>query len=243
MFNLIFPFVFVVLAALGLFRKRWTQAGTWRELYLFAFIAATLAGYAVTLPNIRFLVPLLPILLCWTSKGVVEFADWLRETLSGFRGDGGLVSRLQKFIVPLIVALLLASLLPLLVYLLRGDKWGDYGGQKRAGVWIKEHDAAPVIMSTEPVAAFYAKGRHVPLFDEDYAAFIARARREGVKHVIVNQREFKFMDLRSLLDENEAHHGLRLAYRIAEMPEHKILVYDVDGVEKGVQPSGGKEIR
>ena len=91
-------------------------------------------------------------------------------------------------------------------------------------------------MSTQPVATFYAKGRHVLLFDEDYAAFIARARREGVKHVIVNQREFKFMNLHSLLDENEPHPGLRLAYRLAEMPEHKILVYDVDETQPEEMP-------
>ncbi|HEU4595737.1 MAG TPA: glycosyltransferase family 39 protein, partial [Pyrinomonadaceae bacterium] len=65
LFNLLFPFAFVVLAALGLFRERWTRERAWREGYLFAFLLATLAGYAVTLPNIRFFVPLVPLVLCW----------------------------------------------------------------------------------------------------------------------------------------------------------------------------------
>jgi hypothetical protein len=71
-----------------------------------------------------------------------------------------------------------------------------------------------------------------------YTAFIERARREGVRHVIVNQRDFRYMNLRPLLDEHEAHPGLRLAYADAETPEHKILVYDVVGVDEAVGTDG-----
>ena len=85
LFNLIFPVAFVLLAALGLFRERWTRERAGREAYLFSFVAAAMAGYAVTLPNVRFLVPLLPLLLCWVSKGVVEFVAWATETLEAFR--------------------------------------------------------------------------------------------------------------------------------------------------------------
>ncbi|HMF54805.1 MAG TPA: glycosyltransferase family 39 protein [Pyrinomonadaceae bacterium] len=229
-FNLIFPPAFVLLVGLGLFRKRWTGNRIRRELYLLSFVAATLAGYAITLPNIRFLVPLLPILLCWLSNGVTEFAEWAAETVSGFNCPLRFTQYVRKLIVPLVIAGLLASLLPLMVYLLRGDKWDDYYGQKRAARWIKEHDAshAPVIMSTVPITAFYAEGRHVPLVDEDYAALIARARRERVDYLIVNERDFRYMSLRALLDDQSLHTGLRLAFDFAQSPGHKILVYAVE---------------
>jgi hypothetical protein len=100
-----------------------------------------------------------------------------------------------------------------------------------AATWIKEHDeaaSAPAVMSTVPVAAFYAGGRHVPLVDEDYAAFVARARREGVAYVVVNERNVKRMSLRYLLDEASPHPGLRLAHSVAVSPGHKILVYAVE---------------
>ncbi len=232
LFNLLFPVVLIMLAALGLFRERWTRARAWREAYLLAFVLATLAGYAVTLPNIRFFVPLVPLVLCWVSRGLIEFEGWTIETMKSFGESRGLSRRVERLFVPLVAALLLASLVPVTVYLLRGDKWGDYGGQKRAAVWIKEHDAepSPVVMATVPVAAFYARGRHVTLLDEDYAAFIERARREGVGHVVVNEREFKNMKrLRTLLEEAGEHPGLRLAYSITEAPGHKILVYAVEG--------------
>jgi hypothetical protein len=230
LFNLIFPLAFVVLVGLGLFRKRWTIERARRELYLFSFVAATLFGYAVTLPNIRFIVPLVPLLLCWLANGVVEFSEWAVETLESAKGAGRFLPHARKIIAPLVIAGLFASLLPLSVYLWRGDKWGDYYGQKRAAIWIKEHDAAsvPVIMSTVPIAAFYAGGRHVELTDEDYDSLVARARREGASYLIVNERDFRRMRLRFLLDEQSIHPELRLVHSIEEAPGHKVLVYAVD---------------
>jgi 4-amino-4-deoxy-L-arabinose transferase-like glycosyltransferase len=236
-FNLIFPPPFIALAALGLFRTGWTRARFRREIYLASFVAAALAGYAVTLPNIRFLVPLLPLLLCWTSKGVIEFEGWMVETLRRRGGGNELTRRARRLVVPLVVAVLLASLLPLSVYLLRGDKWSDYHGQKRAALWIKEQTPgrAPTVMSTAPVAAFYAGGRHVQLVDEDYAALVARARRERVDYIVVNERNVKDMSLRALLDEGGPHPELRLAHSLADAPGHKILVYALADTAQGAR--------
>lgn len=226
-FNLIFPTAFVVIAGLGLFRTAWTRARAVREIYLAAFIAATLAGYAVTLPNIRFLIPLLPLLLCWVSRGAIEFEGWTVETFGRLSMPDSIVSAARRSAVALVVAALVLSLIPLFVYLRSGDKWNDYHGQKRAALWIKEQTAGriPVIMSTVPVAAFYAGGRHVPLIDEAYATLIERARRERVDYIIVNERNVKNMSLRTLLDEQTRHTELRRAHSLAEAPGHKIVVY------------------
>lgn len=226
--NLIFPVVFVVLAALGLFGVRWTRERGRREIYLLAFVAATLAGYAVTLPNIRFFVPLVPLALCWVAKGVFVFEGWAKGTAR----RAGIARRFPRWAAsalrPLVVALLIASLLPLFVYLMRGDKWGDYYGQKRAAVWIREREGAgrePVIMSAVPVATFYAGGRHVALADEDYAGFVERARRERVDYVVIDERSVKQTRLRGLLDSGQAPPELRLVHSLAESPGHRILVY------------------
>jgi 4-amino-4-deoxy-L-arabinose transferase-like glycosyltransferase len=241
LFSLLFPLPFVALSALGLFRAGWTRGRARRELYLAAFVAATLAGYAVTLPNIRFLVPLLPILVCWLALGVVEFEGWLAETLANRRappdsaggGAAGTASARGvrpagvRFVRALVVAALIASLVPAFVFLLRGDKWGDQHGQKLAAVWIRENSAqpAPRIMATAPVAAFYAGGQHVLLVDEDYDSFVARARRERADFVIANERSLRDTPLRSLLDETAAHPGLRLVHALRETPGHRMFVY------------------
>jgi hypothetical protein len=222
-----------LLAGLCLFRKSWTRERALRELYLFSFVVATLAGYAVTLPNIRFLVPLLPLLLCWVSQGVLELAEWTDETFVKFKKLESFWRPVRKFFVPAVVAVLLVTLMPLFVYLIRGDKWGDYHGQKRAAIWIKERDAGPAIMSTVPIPSHYAEGRYVALIDEDYAAMIERARRERVRYIVVNERDFKYLNqsLRPLLDEQNNPPGLRRVYHSAESPGHKILVYVLDDQE------------
>ena len=233
-FNLIFPPTYVLLVGLALFRERWA-GGRWRrELYLFSFVAAALVGYAVTLPNIRFFIPLLPILLCWTAKGVVELAGWATETAAKSDRARKLLPGARKAIVPLTIAVLLLSLAPLSAYLWGGDKWSDYRGQKRAALWIKEQASAetPVVMATVPVAAYYAGGRYVELRDEDYAALVARARREGAGYLVVNERDFKYMRLSPLLDEGGTHPGLHLAHTLSEGPGHKILVYAVEDAEQ-----------
>lgn len=236
-FNLILPPVFVVLVGLALFSRGWTRERASRELYVGLFVAATLAGYAVTLPNIRFLVPLLPLAVCWAAKGAVEFEHWAAGTLERARAPRRLTAAGARLAVPLALALAGASLAPLFVYLVRGDKWSDYHGQKLAAAWIRRHSphAAPRVMSTVPVAAFYAGGRHVALADEDYAAFVERARREGVDYVVINERNLKHMRLRQLLDDESPHDGLRLVHRIDEAQGHKILVYAPEAAGDGRQ--------
>ncbi|HEX8473055.1 MAG TPA: glycosyltransferase family 39 protein [Pyrinomonadaceae bacterium] len=240
-FNLIFPTAFTLLAGLGLFRTAWTRARVAREMYLASFIAATMAGYAVTLPNIRFLVPLLPLLLCWVVKGILEFEAWTDATLRRLSATHRFLRVARRLVVPFVVAALLASLLPLSVYLMRGDKWSDYQGQKRAALWIKEQTAgrSPVLMSTVPVAAFYAEGRHVALTDEGLVKLVERARRERVDYIIINERNVKHMSLRTLLDEQGQHAELRLAHSITDAPGHKILVYALTGGAGLTEDAGG----
>ncbi|MFL6230760.1 MAG: ArnT family glycosyltransferase [Pyrinomonadaceae bacterium] len=241
--SLLFPAPFVALAALGLWRAGWTRARARRELYLGAFVAATLAGYAVTLPNIRFLVPLLPLLVCWLAQGVAEFEGWLAETLRRARaGDedeetnshftAALVApRVARLVSALVVVVLLASLTPVTIFLLRGDKWGDYHGQKLAAVWIREHSATrpPRVMAVVPVPAFYSGGEHVALVAEDYDSFLSRARRGRADFVVANERSLKGTPLGVLLDERAEHPSLRLLNRFADAPDQRIFVYAVAG--------------
>lgn len=243
--NLIFPPTVVALAALGLFRRRWTRRRARFELYLLLFLSTTLAGYAITLPNIRFFVPLVPLTAGWVARGAVESERWLHQTIRGrsrkkdgrpgrlsWFGRGPLFGRSSLFgcslYGSLVVALVALSLVPLFVYLMRGDKWSDYGGQRRAALWIKERESsrrAPVIMATSPIAPFYAGGMQVEIDDEDYAAFLARARNSKADYIIINERDIKRTRLWPLLHEDAEHPGLRLVYQETNAPEHKILVY------------------
>ena len=162
--NLIFPPLFVLLVGVGLFRVKWTRARLARELYLASFFIMTVIGYALTVPDIRYFVPLVPLLLCWLANGIAEFEVWLAETVSQVRGPRHVGRRALTVVRAILVTLTVTLLLPLFIYLNRGDKWNDYLGQKMAGTWIKAHAPIPqLVMSENPIASFYAGGEHVRL--------------------------------------------------------------------------------
>lgn len=266
--NLIFPTLSVLLAGLGLFRTRWTRERAFREVYLLLFVAATLVGYALTLPNIRYVATLLPLLTAWVAKGVFECDGWLAETTGatpaaaigaateatigtkteapvGARTEATLVARtearrewpqtrarrwLRAAFKPVVVLLLVLSVTPAFVYLLKGDKWSDYSGQREAGRWIRAQNAPgaapPLVMSTVPLPAFYGRARDTRLYlDEDYPTVLGRVRSEGVDYLVINERDIKSTPLAPLLDEEHPPAELRLVHRYAAAPGHRILVY------------------
>jgi 4-amino-4-deoxy-L-arabinose transferase-like glycosyltransferase len=232
--NFIFPPTFVAAVALGLFRAGWTRERARRELYMSAFVVATAAGYALAQSNARSFIPLLPLLLGWAALGIFEAEKWFAASAAETgakrlaRAVGGRRFRLGA------AALLLLSLAPLTVYLMRGHKWSDYGGQRSVAFWIKERHRGggpgpPRVLSTVPVTAFYAEGHHVWLDRrENYAAMIERARRGRVDYIVINERDFRAGPLKFLLDESSAPPAeLRLLHALGAAPGFKILVYEL----------------
>jgi 4-amino-4-deoxy-L-arabinose transferase-like glycosyltransferase len=233
MVNLIFPPLFVLLVGVGLFRSSWTRERLARELYLCSFVLATFVGYALTVVDIRYLVPLLPLLVCWLANGVAEFEGWLAETAAQVRGRGR-VGRVRPWAVrAALVALSVILLLPLFVYLNWGDKWDDYLGQKRAGQWIKARSAAPpVVMAENPVSAFYAGAQYVALPNADYSEVIDAAKRQGVGYLVIYARYMKNSRLSFLLEGRNVPAEIRQVYQHGG-GDFKVVVYQLsqDGAE------------
>lgn len=227
--NLIFPPLCVLLVGVGLFRRKWTRERVGRELYLTLFIVAALVGYALTVMDIRYLVPLLPLLFCWVANGISELEGWLAETVAEVRGRaraGGKQSPLVRVTLVFLSVLLLS---PLFIYLNRGDKWDDYLGQKRAGQWIKAHSqTAPVVMAENPISSFYAGGSYVALPNEDFGAVIARARQQGVGFLVVYARFMKNTRLSFMLDGRNAPPEARPVYQHGD-GIYKVVVYQLTG--------------
>lgn len=230
--NFVFPPTFVALAALGLFGNIWTRERARFELYLLLFLIAALVGYAITLPNVRFFVPLVPLTLGWVMRGAFTIEGWVRKTLLRTGVDKHRRFAQLPFI-PILIGILVLSVMPLFFYLMRGDKWHDYNGQKQAAIWIKEHHTGgqPRIMAAVPIAAHYAGGIRLDslaLQDEPYEALLQRAHHEGADYILVNERDVSRMQLWPLLEENLDHPGLQQVYKVTPAPGHKILVYAVN---------------
>ena len=221
----------MLLMGLGMFR---TESS--RELYLLSFVAFTLIGYALCPDEIndRLLVPLLPVTICWTAGGFKSLEDWLFEFFKQKK-----TSHAVSFINPatlrlLMISALVFSMLPWAIYALMALPAAPMIEYKEAATWIKTHsETTPLIMATAPFIAFYAECRPVYLPAEKYQTVVEHARRLNVDYVAIDEALIsngfwgnnEYSDLRSLLDEQSHHPGLRLVYKFDRMPRRKILIY------------------
>jgi len=93
----IFPPFLLIFVGIGLFRTNWTGSRFKREIYLFSFCATTVLGYALSVNNVVYFYVLLPILIGWVARGIVEMAVWWRESFQIFPINQRFISNLPIF--------------------------------------------------------------------------------------------------------------------------------------------------
>jgi len=222
----VFPYPFIALSILALFRQPWTKRRTIQESYLLSFVAATFVGYSVSVIEARYLVVILPILIGWASRGVIELQDWAIAT-AGHWGYA-LTDRagaIRMAIVAVLVGVLLRSILfPLMI-----DRWHDLPyEQKEAGMWLRQHCVpSPLVIASGPWAAFYAEGRHLFIPTAGRAESLEHAERSGADYLIVDERFQRDAPLGSLLDPTQAPENLSLVYENHEAPGYRVVVYEL----------------
>lgn len=212
---------------LGLFKLAWPE-----EAYLLLFLFATLLGYALFPEDVdaRLLVPLIPVLLGWAARGIVELEDWFFKLLATISRTN--ISRLRgrKLLTASILVALSFSFGPWVNELIDADRSNQAFEHKKAALWIKAHaPSAPVIMAQGPWAAFYAEGKPVYLPTEEYAVVVEYARRNRVDFIVVDQSH-RYPHLQFLFDEESQHPELKLVHRYNEVPHRQALVFVLNGL-------------
>ena len=177
----------------------------------------------------RYLVPLLPVFLCWTSQGMLEFESWVAATLSHL----DIKLRRPKAMRVGLFTVMASVLTPALVAPMVKSKWEDLPLEhKEAGLWLKGRSpGSPLIMAQGPWAAYYADARHIYLPNESYATVLDYARQKRVDYLIIGARCLMHTEciedtpIGCLLDEKRVPPDLQVVYVHAERPDYKILVY------------------
>lgn len=221
----------MMLAGFGLF-----QTDRTKEVYLLLFLGSTLIGYALCANDIsdRLLVPLLPLQLCWTAKGIEELERRLAGLPARVRFLKALPFINPRLLRPLALTALAFSLLPSLAYNVMTVPAHQQLGYMRAGAWVKEHSETPaLVMATDPFTAFYAGRRHLYLPAEEYATVIEHARRQKVTYLVIDEAVLsrgrwgynEYAGLQFLLDEQSQHPELELVYKFDDLPDRKLLIF------------------
>ena len=206
------PYPLFIFFIPALFYRRWKARDRLGDLYLLSFLIATLVGYSVTVVELRYLFPLIPILMAWLSVGIVITARIIDEKLFTAQATAA-----TKYL--LLIALLLS--VPVASVPLYSKRFftpvqnADVSfEEKRAGLWLREHSMVPkpTVMSSSAITAFYANGDHrfVPdiAFDEivDYAGAI------DADYLVISQRRMKDLPKAGPFNDEMSHPRLSLIY-------------------------------
>jgi 4-amino-4-deoxy-L-arabinose transferase-like glycosyltransferase len=222
----IVPSLFLLSAVFGFASKPWSKLRTARELYLIGLFLATIAGYAASVINVRYLFPLIPIVMCWSAYGVLAFGSWtaktIRNLLSGPKPLGS--APFQSAAIMLLIIILVH---PYFAY------FSPYGlesvplEEERAGKWIRNDKRVdePVVMSTHATAAYYAGGNHLFLPSENLDAIADYARRRQVDYLVFSERRASKELISSLLGGPNSIPGFALVYKEDQAPQYKIYVF------------------
>ena len=230
-----------LLAVIGFFTG-WSKERVGKELYLSSFFFSTLLGYSFTtvMYENRLLVPLMPIVICWSTKGITDIESWLAKIKLVQNSD---ISILNNWGVlrALIVAVLVLTLLPSIVHIIKASE-KQSKGREVVGKWLKNHSAAPPrILAASPWPTFYADGQHLFLPYETYPVVVDYAKRKKIDYLVVEQelkasnRYMKFL-LLNRSDENlqRIAPDLKPVYKYDQKPGAKIIVFKLNNAATGI---------
>lgn len=221
----ILPLSFLFVALAGFFCRPWTRERAAKEVYLFSLVVCTLIGYAASAVELRYLFPLVPILIAWTANGMAEFSGWVSRSL---RFVFGRVWKIRPQIVSLsLLFLLLGSLVPLFGSVFKADDIANVPfEEKDAGLWIKAHadKPGPLVMSSHITPAFYAGAKHIYLPDEDLSTIIEYAKLRKIDYLVFSERRMR--DAPAIFAD-DIPQGLKLVYRNMSTPNYGILVFQL----------------
>ena len=135
---------------------------------------------------------------------------------------GNLNNKWSRFLSKQItLVIVIFTVLPLTVYGLK-PQGVDKVPLKKAALWIKEHaqKPVPIIMSNEPLVAYYAEGKHIYIPGISYKDFIKYVRKNRVDYLVLGEKEIKEGNLfiKKLRPDD---------FRKAPFENRRVLIYEV----------------
>lgn len=187
----ILPVPFILFAAIGLFLQGKTIHRSGEAIYLFSFVACTYLGYAVTVIELRYLYPLIPIFLGWVAFGIIAFSDAISKRCESYLKFGSKASNIM--IQTSVLLVLIGSMGRLIAYHFAPPKLQDVPfEEKQAGLWLNQHSKPnSLVMARNATVAFYAGAKHIFLPDEEFSTILEYARRKNVDYIVLNERRLR----------------------------------------------------
>jgi hypothetical protein len=240
----LFPYVLLPFLVLGLFRRGWTRVRTLKEIFLICSMGPVFA-FILFFIQARYLVPLIPVLILWTARGLVDLGEWLTGTIAHLRVPEDAASatsstetkplspswRTALQITPVLLIMLgLLVIQPRVVRLVN-----DTGSVRPEHKAVGEHLASivsrdDVIMARYPAIAYHADARWVPTPNASWPEILRYARHKGVAYFALDERELRYRpQLKDLLTGEQSPPQLVRIYESAAGGERLVVFQLVDG--------------
>jgi hypothetical protein len=153
-------FVLIVLVVIGLFRQSWGPRRLLHELVLLVMaISILIATITSSMPEFRYILPLIPISSLWVGKGLAELAKWSRAVRASLPARSFPTATAVGTAVPCAA---LALWFAISLYgtnrnLLFRDEQPEYLDLKQAGTWIRTHSRGSVhVACSSTVITYYS---------------------------------------------------------------------------------------
>lgn len=190
-FIYLYPPLIMMITAIGLFRKKWETERFRKELYFLSFFVVSVACYAVTVVETRYLAVTLPILFAWLAKGFYELREWFFETLVKFYPNGFPLLKNNFFYGLICISLIFVYLLPTAYIEQPADNIWQFNRfeMKEAGLWLKNNvPPHSVVLSSNYTTAFYAGSEHEQMTDQES---LIQVKNKKPDYLVMYERDFK----------------------------------------------------
>jgi 4-amino-4-deoxy-L-arabinose transferase-like glycosyltransferase len=223
----VFWYGLLPLVVLAFFKEPWDRKRLMHEAFLITIIIVLLLVFLPFGIMVRYFAPAFPVLLMWTARGALGVGAWVLDTLELLRGmpvSGKSMKAVLGWMPGAMVVVFLLMTVPVVA---QGHLDGLSLGEKKAGLWLREHSAADAgIISSDIAVGLYANRRYVPSPNTDWPRFLQYARSHSADYLVTSSRELTgFRPQLSFLLESGAPE-LELVFSFEES-QRRWLVYRI----------------
>jgi 4-amino-4-deoxy-L-arabinose transferase-like glycosyltransferase len=222
----------VGLVVLGLFGRSWDRELMISQFYLLFVVLGVPCLGLLTIFRVdnRFLLLLLPVMIIWASRGIVQASGWTGATIR-VAGSRSAMSRKAGMAVGLGAMLLLISL-----YGVR-QVWEltafDYKSRpvKQAGKWLDALMPGPkTVMDASTVLAFHARASFVCFPYSDSSLALSYIEKKGVDFIVLREEWLPPVPyMKDWLDKGIPDRRAQLIYSYEMSGRGRILIYRWNG--------------
>ena len=224
----VYPLFLMPFLILGIFHDPWDRERLKNELFLFLSCTPFLVFLSFLIWP-RYLLPMTPILLIWTARGIYGLQKWMQQSAENiFTSTRAANSSIRA--IPMVLVIL-----PLVIILvakpIKAKLLVQYPVEyKIAGSWMNENlpeDA--LILARKPEIAYYAKRLMHPLPNEDLPRVVHYARRNHIGYMVLDEFTISSRpQLRYLLEEDIPSEELNVLYSEKSRNGRIIKVFQIN---------------